>query len=184
MAALPEKTAAVDEIETLKQDASTAYDAELDARISAYSPEEQRKLVHRVDRRLVIILGLIFSVELMDRTNLGIAAIAGMAVDLDLIGERYSTIALVFFVTYTLMQPIATVLMRKIGPHIFLPTTALLLGISTICCGFVKAWGDLVVLRIFIGVFEASFFPSKYQVSYLGLLFSYTDSFHQAAHIF
>lgn len=166
MVEFPDKAAVIEEIESFKQDIS---DASLDSRIAAFSPDEQKKLVRRVDRRLIVILGALFSIELMDRTNLGIAAIAGMSVDLNLIGSRYSTIALVFFVTYTLMQPVGTVILRKVGPQVFLPAIALLLGISTICCGFVKAWGEMVVLRIFIGVFEASFFPSKYQVPYVGL---------------
>lgn len=71
-----------------------------DARINALSPEEQKKLIWKVDRRLVLTLGCMYCVSLMDRTNLGIAVVAGMGIDLDLIGFRYSTLVLVFFITY------------------------------------------------------------------------------------
>lgn len=47
------------------------------AAIDTFTPAEQRKIIHRVDRRLVITLGLLYSVSLMDRTNLGNIAIAG-----------------------------------------------------------------------------------------------------------
>lgn len=78
-----------------------------DARISRFTFAEQKKIIRRVDRRLVLTLGFLYCVSLMDRTNLGIALIAGMGVDLILIGSRYSIIVLVFFLTYIILQVIA-----------------------------------------------------------------------------
>ena len=45
--------------------------------INAFTPEAQKSIIHRVDRRLVTTLGLLYAVSLMDRTNLGHASIAG-----------------------------------------------------------------------------------------------------------
>src|SRR5271170_7289714 len=67
-----------------------------DDRLNRFSLAEQRKIIRRVDRRLVLTLGFMYCVSLMDRTNLGIAVVAGMGVDLILIGSRYSIIVLVF----------------------------------------------------------------------------------------
>jgi MFS family permease len=82
-----------------------------------------------------------------------------MGVDLKLIGERYNIIVLLFFITYVLLQPPATVVLRKIGPRVFLPTITLLWGITMITFGFVKEWTDMLGLRLVLGVFEAGFFP-------------------------
>ncbi len=58
-----------------------------------YTLSEQRKIIHRVDRRLVLTCGVMYCVSLMDRTNLGSAAIAGMLGELKLtIGFRYVSI--------------------------------------------------------------------------------------------
>lgn len=55
-----------------------------------FTPQEQRKIIHRVDRRLVLTTGIMYCVSLMDRTNLGQASIAGMTVELKLkVGFRY-----------------------------------------------------------------------------------------------
>jgi hypothetical protein len=104
----------------------------IDARLHLFDERQQRKIIWRIDRRLVLTLGFMYCVSLMDRTNLGLAAIAGMAVDLDLIGFRYSTITLVFFITYVLLQPLATVVLRKLGPRAFLPTITLLWGVTMV----------------------------------------------------
>jgi len=55
----------------------TSADVPIDASIQEYTPEEQKKIMRRVDRRLVTILGLLYMCSLMDRTNVGIAKIAG-----------------------------------------------------------------------------------------------------------
>lgn len=45
--------------------------------VSEFTPAEQRKIIHRVDRRLVVTVGVLYCISLMDRTNLSAAAIAG-----------------------------------------------------------------------------------------------------------
>lgn len=78
-----------------------------------------------------------------------------MGVDLDLIGSRYTIITLVFFLTYVILQPPATVVLRKVGPRIFLPMITFLWGACMICFGFVKTWEQMIPLRLVLGIFEA-----------------------------
>ncbi|KAK5807506.1 hypothetical protein VI817_001764 [Penicillium citrinum] len=42
-----------------------------------FTPEEQRRIIRRIDLRLVTMTGLAYCISLMDRTNLSAAAIAG-----------------------------------------------------------------------------------------------------------
>ena len=51
-----------------------------------------------------------------------------MAKGLKLIGPRYSIIVLIFFIPYVLFQPPATVVLRKVGPRIFLTAIVILWG--------------------------------------------------------
>lgn len=83
-----------------------------------------------------------------------------MSTELVLIGDRYSIISLVFFITYIIFQPPSTVLVRKIGPRIHLATITLLWGALMIGFGFVKQWQDMAALRVVLGILEAGFFPS------------------------
>ena len=53
----------------------------------------------KVDFRLLPILAALYSISIVDRINMGSAAVAGMTVDLKLyIGNRYSIILMVFFI--------------------------------------------------------------------------------------
>lgn len=54
-----------------------------------FTPAEQRSIIRRIDRRLVITVGAMYCVSLMDRTNMSAAHIAGMSTELVLTGFRY-----------------------------------------------------------------------------------------------
>ncbi|KAK7211188.1 hypothetical protein V2G26_018366 [Clonostachys chloroleuca] len=121
---------------------------------------EQRKLIRRIDWRLINITGWLYAISLIDRTNLSAAAVAGMKVDLDMtVGFRYSLVALVFFISYIVFQLPATVFCRKMGPKSFLSTIVLLWGGVMIAFGFVPSWVTLIPLRLLLGVFEGGLFP-------------------------
>jgi hypothetical protein len=47
-----------------------------------FTLQEQRKIIHRVDRRLVVTVGVLYCISLMDRTNLSSASIAGFVVNM------------------------------------------------------------------------------------------------------
>jgi len=154
---LSEEKAGVHEIERVDSSESKLNNA----RIDTFTPEEQKKIIRKVDLRLIPTLGFMYCVSLMDRTNLGVAMVAGMGTDLKLTGERYSIIVLLFFITYVALQPPATVVLRKLGPRIFLPSIVIIWGAVMIGFGFVKEWHTLIPLRLLLGIFEAGFFPGS-----------------------
>lgn len=75
-------------VEHLPKDASPAA-SDVGYAIDTVSEAETRSIIRRIDRRLVTIVGALYCVSLMDRTNLSAASIAGMNEDLMLIGNRY-----------------------------------------------------------------------------------------------
>ncbi|CAI6084580.1 unnamed protein product [Clonostachys chloroleuca] len=125
-----------------------------------FTPDEQRRIVRRIDRRLVVTLGVLYCISLMDRTNMSAANIAGMSKELVLTGFRYNIANLVFFIPYILFQPPSTILIRKIGPRIHLSAITAFWGAAMIGMGFVKDHNALTGLRAVLGLLEAGFFPS------------------------
>jgi hypothetical protein len=53
-------------------------DSSDDPILSEFTAEEASSIIHRIDRRLILTVGLMYCISLMDRTNLGAAAIAGL----------------------------------------------------------------------------------------------------------
>ncbi len=60
--------------------------------------EEERKLVRKIDFRLMPMLWLMYVLNYIDRTNIGNARIGGMGADLGLTSSQYSLALLIFFI--------------------------------------------------------------------------------------
>ncbi|KFA69198.1 hypothetical protein S40285_00083 [Stachybotrys chlorohalonatus IBT 40285] len=125
-----------------------------------FTEKERKRIIRRIDTRLVVTVGAMYCVSLMDRTNMSAANIAGMSAELNLTGFRYNIANLVFFIPYIIFQPPSTILIRAIGPRIHLAAITLLWGGVMIGMGFVEDHGQLSACRVLLGVLEAGFFPS------------------------
>lgn len=65
----------------LKSEGYTSGDVDTE-----FTEAEKKHIMRRLDRRLITTVGLMYCISLIDRTNLGAANIAGMAVELEMIG--------------------------------------------------------------------------------------------------
>jgi hypothetical protein len=86
----PSSPELADDAKLEKNDATTTGSLEEGHLDDAESTAAYRKLLHRIDKRLVLTTGFMYCVSLIDRTNIGSANIAGMGDDLGLDeGYRY-----------------------------------------------------------------------------------------------
>lgn len=74
--------------------------------------------------------------------------------------SKYSIVTLVFFTTYIVFQPPATVVVRYLGPRVFLSFIVVAWGAVMIGMGFVKTFKAMAAMRVILGILEAGFFPS------------------------
>lgn len=120
----------------------------------------QRKVIRKIDIRLLPILGMMYSISLVDRTNLGLALVAGMQEDLELaVGNRYTIIVMVFFVAYIIFEIPSNLILPKAGPANWLAFLGVSFGAILIGMGFTKNWGQMAVCRALLGILEAGFLP-------------------------
>ena len=64
----------------------------------------ERKLVRKIDIRLLPMLILMYIMNYIDRNNLPAAKLAGLSTDLKLRGDQFNTAVSILFVGYLLMQ--------------------------------------------------------------------------------
>jgi hypothetical protein len=96
------------------------------APVSIPSEREDAETLHiirKIDIRLLPTLAVIYAFALIDRVNLPNARIAGMDTDLKLsIENRYSILTMIFFIPYILFQFPANIIIRHLGPAVWLPS--------------------------------------------------------------
>lgn len=134
----------------------------LDASLNDWTPEEEKKLVRRIDLHIFPMLCFVFALSLLDRTNISSAYIAGLEEDLGLnIGSRYSIALLVFFIGYAVFELPSNFIIRKVGARLWLSFLIIVWGAIVLAMGFVHSWITLTVCRALLGIFEAGLFPGS-----------------------
>ncbi|BCR84500.1 uncharacterized protein ACHE_11902S [Aspergillus chevalieri] len=94
--------------------------------------KRDRKLLWKLDLRLVPWLCLLYLVAFLDRTNIGNAKVAGLQEDLNITDTQYNIALTVFFISYSVFEPLTNVLLKRWGPSIFIPVIVIL-WVSTPC---------------------------------------------------
>ncbi|KAL1966724.1 hypothetical protein VTN77DRAFT_3921 [Rasamsonia byssochlamydoides] len=121
-------------------------------------PSLERKLLWKLDLRVVPILWILFLVSFFDRSNIGNAKIAGMTQSLHMKGNDYNVAVTIFTVAYIVFGMPANLLVKKFGPKI-LAVFMFCWGLTTLGQGLTKTTSGLIACRFLMGMFEAGFVP-------------------------
>lgn len=126
------------------------------------TPKEQNKIFHKVDRRVVPMLALLYLIAHLDRANIGNAKIEGIEDSLGMTGNDYNVAVAVFFISYVLLEVPSNVILAKFKrPSYYIGILVTSWGLIMTCSGFVQGMWSLCLTRFLIGVFEAGFFPGS-----------------------
>jgi ACS family tartrate transporter-like MFS transporter len=118
--------------------------------------------------RLIPFMVLLFTVNYLDRVNVGFAALT-MNKDLGFSPTAYGFGAGVFFVGYVAFQVPSNVMIARVGARRWISCIVALWGVISAACAFVQGPTSFYVLRFLLGAAEAGLFPGM--IFYLTLWF-------------
>ncbi|KAF2964218.1 hypothetical protein GQX73_g9346 [Xylaria multiplex] len=158
MSDLEKHTSSRDEREDALQDFGLPPDP--DAHLDQEEKEKiEKQLVWRLDLILIPWLCLLYLLAFLDRTNIGNAKVAGLLDDLDLSIGQYNIALTIFFISYSVFEPLTNVLLKKLKPSLFIPSIMFFWGASMVGMGFCYNYSGLLAARWFLGLAEAGLFP-------------------------
>ncbi|KAI0066926.1 MFS general substrate transporter [Artomyces pyxidatus] len=123
---------------------------------------EEKRLLRKLDVRILPIACLMYLFAYLDRSNLGNARLLGLPQDTlhgDPSGKKFDWVNSAFFFSYILCQVPATILAKLFPPRLWLGGAALGWGICSTLMSTAFNMAGLLVARIGLGVFEAGFGP-------------------------
>ncbi|KAH7401851.1 MFS nicotinic acid transporter-like protein Tna1 [Phaeosphaeria sp. MPI-PUGE-AT-0046c] len=118
-----------------------------------------RTLLRKLDFKLIPWLSFLYLISFLDRTNIGNAKVDGLQEDLGLSNSQYNMSLTIFFISYSVFEPLTNVLLKKMRPSVFLPIIMVWWGICMTCMGLVHNYAGLMTARWWLGVAEAGLFP-------------------------
>lgn len=120
----------------------------------------RRRVVSKVSLRIMPIIFLLYLVNYLDRTALGIASTNGMSKELSLTATMFGLASGVFFIGYILLEVPSSVTAQRIGARVWISRIAISWGIVASLTAFVPNFEWLVGARFLLGVAEAGFAPT------------------------
>ncbi|KAI0845359.1 MFS general substrate transporter [Daldinia vernicosa] len=122
----------------------------------------EAKLSRKIDLRVLPILFAIYIVAFLDRVNISNALTLGLPAELGLVGDQPNIALTIFFAPYIVFEIPSNILMKKLGPRIWISACILSFGVVMIGQGFVQSFGGLLATRFFLGLAEAGIFPGSF----------------------
>ncbi|KAF8063345.1 major facilitator superfamily domain-containing protein [Lyophyllum atratum] len=144
-----------------KAEPEWSADSDFDPSTAVFTPdsEAEKRLVRKIDRRIVPTIWLLYTLSYLDRANIGNAKIGGMEKSLNLTSTQYSVILLLFFVSYVLFEVPLNMLLTRVRPSMYLSILCFLWGAVATCMAAVDSWKSLAAVRFCLGITEAGFAP-------------------------
>ncbi|KAL9109338.1 MAG: hypothetical protein Q9227_005968 [Pyrenula ochraceoflavens] len=124
----------------------TGYDSNVEKDQTDFhhiDPIAEKRLMRKVDWRLIPILALLFLCAFVDRINIGNARIQGLEKDLKMKGNNYNVALFIFFIPYILLEVPSNMILKKTRPSIWLSSIMFGWAIITICQGVTQSYAGL-----------------------------------------
>ncbi|KAI9930596.1 hypothetical protein MW887_011350 [Aspergillus wentii] len=142
----------------------------------------EKKLLRKLDYRLLPPLTILYLLSFLDRSNVGNARLEGMATDINMTGDQYLTGLTLYFIGYVVFEVPCNIVLKKTTPRIWLPTLTLVWGIVATLLGVVQNYAGYLTSRTALGIAESGLFPGV--VFYLSMWYKRNEQHYRVALFF
>ncbi|KAK1455706.1 hypothetical protein CMEL01_04466 [Colletotrichum melonis] len=119
----------------------------------------EKSLVRKLDYTLVPMVWLLYLFNYLDRNNIAQARLSSFEKDLNLTGNQFNVAVSILNIGYMLMQLPSNMLITRTRPGIYIPACTSLWSIVSAATAGAGNYTHLLVIRFFLGIAEAPFFP-------------------------
>ncbi|KAF4629920.1 hypothetical protein G7Y89_g8220 [Cudoniella acicularis] len=120
-----------------------------------FSHIDEKKVLRKMDFRLIPALTLLYMVCYVNRGNIGNAKIQGLTEDLHMSGAKYNLCLMVYFFTYCIFMVPSNLLLKKFRPSRWLPFIMVCSGITMTLTGLIQGYKSLLLARAFLGATDS-----------------------------
>ena len=124
----------------------------------ADDPQVEKSAIRKITLRLVPFFIVCYFFALLDRFNVGVAALQ-MNKDVGLSNAAFGLGSSLFFVAYFLFEIPSNIVLQKVGARIWLARIMVTWGLAAAGCALVQGPTSFGIARFLVGAAEAGFFP-------------------------
>ncbi|KIX02485.1 uncharacterized protein Z518_08426 [Rhinocladiella mackenziei CBS 650.93] len=120
---------------------------------------DEKKVLRKMDLRLIPTLALLYLLSFLDRANIGNAKIEGLEASLGMTSPQFNWTLTIFFFAYAAFEVPSNLLLKRLRPSVWLPSIMVAWGTVMTLMGTVQGYHGLLTARFFLGVTEAGLYP-------------------------
>ncbi|KAJ5291018.1 hypothetical protein N7478_000269 [Penicillium angulare] len=147
------------------QESIEGYDPSLMNGRELLTAEEEKKLLRKIDWRLMALCSIIFMFKNLDSNNLSNARIMNKGTDqnimtqLGLSSNQYNLVTALYYIPYIVLEAPSNLLIKRFTPSKWQSRIMVSWGIISMCGAAVSNKAGLYAVRFMLGVAEAGQFP-------------------------
>ncbi|KAK7900059.1 hypothetical protein LTR67_003805 [Exophiala xenobiotica] len=133
--------------------------------LSSFSAEEDKAIMRKVDRRFLLLIGLMYMLKNVDYTNaatvkvLQVGQPRNILKELDMTADEYNWVQSIYFISYIVFEVPSNLLLKKMTPRNWQSRIIVSWGLVLACHAAVKNKQGIYAARFFLGMMEAGLFP-------------------------
>lgn len=127
--------------------------------LTPHQPMSELAIIRKVSLRLLPFLFLLYVINLIDRTNIGIARLQMVDEQAILDEEAYALGAGIFYIGYLIFEVPSNLILLRMGARAWMARILVSWGLISSAMMFVTGPWSFALLRALLGVAEAGFFP-------------------------
>ncbi|KKY19946.1 putative major facilitator superfamily transporter [Phaeomoniella chlamydospora] len=123
------------------------------------NPVLTRKLLLKMDARVLPVLAVLFLCSFLDRTNVGNAKLYGLEKAIGITDLQYDSALSIFYAFYIISEVPSNLVLKRVSPKIWLPVLTFTWGVFAMCLGFITGFGSFMAVRALLGLAEGGLLP-------------------------
>jgi ACS family allantoate permease-like MFS transporter len=132
-------------------DAAAAYASDRE-----YTPEENKRLLRKIDRHLLPMMMLLYLIQFWDKTTLGSSVLLGVKVDNHLSQSQYNWLSTIFYLSYLLFEWPQNLGLQRFPVGKWMAGNIICWSVFLCCHAACRNFAGLFVVRFLLGVCEGS----------------------------
>ncbi|KAI5895711.1 MFS general substrate transporter [Schizophyllum commune H4-8] len=125
-------------------------------------PAAHRRLLRKLDIRILPFLSLLYLLCSLDKANAGNAKLFGFLEEVPMTGTQFNLGLTVFFFTYGACELPSNIMLRRLGPRVWFPIIICLWGTVSTLTSVINNYGSFIAIRLALGCSEAGMYPGAY----------------------
>ncbi|RAO68140.1 uncharacterized protein BHQ10_004152 [Talaromyces amestolkiae] len=133
--------------------------------LSTFSAEEEKAIMHKVNKRFFVLIGLMYMIKQIDVINaasvkvLQVGQPSNILKELHMTADQYNWVQSIYYISYIIFETPSNLILKRMGPHLWQSRIFFTWGIIVACHAAIQNKAAYYTVRFLLGMMEAGMFP-------------------------